>query len=59
MATKFGKRKGLDGPTTYLNGRVLYFDPVEGKHWDPLTDFYVEDDEVDELKALLFKKIAQ
>ena len=59
MATKFGKRKGLQGPITYPNGRVLYFDPREGKYWDPTTDFYIEDDEVNYLKGLLFEMIAQ
>lgn len=36
--------KGLEGPMNF-NGRVLYYDPKEGKYWDPKTDFYVPHDE--------------
>jgi len=54
MAAKYGKRKGLDGPVFYPCGRVLYFDPVEGKHWDPTTDFYIEEDEMNFLRQQLF-----
>ena len=39
---KWTKRKGLEGPFFYENGLVLYYDPKEGKYWDPTTDFYVE-----------------
>ncbi len=51
-------RKGLEGPFRYANGRVLYYDPKEGKYWDPTTDFYVEHDEVLDLQGMLFDKIA-
>ena len=37
-------RKGLEGPMNFA-GRVLYYDPKEGKYWDPKTDFYVSHDE--------------
>jgi hypothetical protein len=46
---EFGPRKGLEGPFHYRNGRVLYYDPKEGKYYDPLTDFYVEYEEVKDL----------
>lgn len=36
----FESRKGLEGPFNF-DGRVLYYDPKEGKYWDPRTDFYV------------------
>jgi hypothetical protein len=39
-------RKGLEGPF-YFNGRVVYYDPVEGKYWDPRTDFFLEQEEAD------------
>jgi hypothetical protein len=42
---KWEARKGLEGPFHYPSGQVLYYDPKEGKYWDPLTDFYVEHDE--------------
>lgn len=56
---KYGKRKGMDGPFQYPNGRVLYFDRKEKEYWDPTTDFFVPDYEVDELKMSLFKVIAK
>jgi hypothetical protein len=40
----YGPRKGLEGPFNF-NGRVLYYDPTEGKYYDPKTDFYVSYDE--------------
>jgi hypothetical protein len=49
MRDKYGPRKGLEGPFHYPNGRVLYYDTKEGKYYDPLTDFYVEYDEVKDL----------
>lgn len=42
----YGPRKGLEGPFTYANGRVLYYDPKEGQYWDPKTDWYVDNDEL-------------
>jgi hypothetical protein len=42
-----GPRKGLEGPFVYANGRVLYYDAREGRYWDPATDFYVEQQEMD------------
>ena len=44
---EFTSRKGLEGPFHYPNGRVLYYDPMAGEYWDPRTDFYVEQDEMD------------
>jgi len=54
---KFGPRKGLEGPFTFVNGRVLYYDPKEGQYYDPLTDFYVDNQEVAELHSLLMRRI--
>ena len=59
MAIKYSKRKGLDGPVTYANGRTLYFDPVEQKWWDPTTDFFVDDEEINLLKQGLFDLICR
>ena len=42
---KWQPRKGLEGPFFYPNGQVLYYDPKEGKYYDPTTDFYLEQDE--------------
>lgn len=43
----YGPRKGLEGPFVYSNGSILYYDPREGQYWDPTTDLYVEQDEMD------------
>ena len=55
----FGPRKGLEGPFHYPNGRVLYYDNKEGKYWDPTTDFYVENQEVSDLKDSIFAQISR
>ena len=46
MRVKYGARKGLEGPFNF-SGRVLYYDPKEGQYYDPTTDFYVEQSEMD------------
>ena len=40
----YGPREGLEGPF-YFSGRILYYDPKEGRYWDPKTDFYLEVEE--------------
>ena len=45
-------RKGLEGPFFYANGRVLYYSPAEGQYWDPQTDFFVTNEEMDYLHGL-------
>lgn len=45
MRQKYGPRSGLEGPFNF-SGRVLYYDPKEGAYYDPATDFYVSDDEM-------------
>jgi hypothetical protein len=45
MRTKYGPRKGLEGPFNF-SGRVLYYDNAEGLYYDPKTDFYVEQSEM-------------
>jgi hypothetical protein len=54
---EYGARKGLEGPFHYPNGRVLYYDVKEGSYWDPLTDFYVEYDEVAALQQSVFDQL--
>ena len=46
MRTKYGPRKGLEGPFNF-SGRVLYYDNIEGAYNDPTTDIYVEQSEMD------------
>jgi hypothetical protein len=52
-------RKGLEGPFFYANGRVLYYDPRAGQYWDPLTDFYVEQEEINEMHNYLAKILSR
>lgn len=56
--SKYGPRKGLEGPWQFGPGRVLYYDPKEGQYWDPTTDFYVEQPEMDQLHQYLYDKLA-
>ena len=46
MRTRYSPRKGLEGPFNF-SGRVLYYDNKEGQYYDPTTDFYVEQSEMD------------
>ena len=46
MRDKYGPRKGLEGPFNF-SGRVLYYDNVEGLYYDPRSDFYVDQSEMD------------
>jgi hypothetical protein len=56
-STKWKPRRGLEGPFTYPNGQVLYYDPKAGQYWDPTTDFYVENDDVLDLMATVFERL--
>lgn len=53
----YGPRKGLEGPFTFGNGRTLYYDPKEGRYWDPTTDFYLEHDEASDLQGQIFERL--
>jgi hypothetical protein len=37
--------KGLEGPFRMKNGRVVYYDPKEGKYYDRRTDMYLSREE--------------
>lgn len=50
LERRWQPRQGLEGPFYYPSGRVLYYDPRAGEYWDPLTDFYVPNDEVADLQ---------
>jgi|TARA_R110000822_G_scaffold8283_1_gene32769 hypothetical protein len=58
MRVKYGARKGLEGPFNF-SGRVLYYDTKEGQYYDPTTDFYVEQDEMDMIHARLLTVLGQ
>jgi hypothetical protein len=55
MRDRYGPRKGLEGPFNF-SGRVLYYDNTEGLYYDPTTDFYVEQAEMDEINTRFFKQ---
>jgi hypothetical protein len=50
MRDKYGPRKGLEGPFNF-SGRVLYYDNKQGQYYDPATDFYVEQEEMDKINT--------
>ena len=54
MRQKYGPRKGLEGPFNF-SGRVLYYDNKEGSYYDPATDFYVEQAEMDLINNRLYE----
>ena len=54
MRTRYEPRKGLEGPFNF-SGRVLYYDPKEGAYYDPRTDFYVSQEEMDALNQQFYE----
>jgi len=56
MRVKYGPRAGLEGPFNFT-GRVLYYDNKEGQYYDPTTDFYVEQDEMDAIHARIYETL--
>jgi hypothetical protein len=56
MREKYGPRKGLEGPFNF-SGRVLYYDVKEGSYYDPKTDFYVEQAEMNMIHNQLLDKM--
>ena len=57
MRDNYGPRKGLEGPFNF-SGRVLYYDPVEGQYYDPRSDFYVSQEEMDEINMHFLRTMA-
>lgn len=58
MRTRYSARKGLEGPFNF-SGQVLYYDPKEGQYYDPTTDFYVEQSEMDIINNRLMGMLAR
>jgi hypothetical protein len=56
---KYKPRKGLEGPFYFSDGRVLYYDIKQGQYYDPLTDFYVEPEEMDIIHNHLVKMLTR
>jgi hypothetical protein len=42
---RYQARPGLEGPFSTKSGKVVYYDKVEGKYYDPDTDMYIEYDD--------------
>jgi hypothetical protein len=57
MRVKYGPRKGLEGPFNF-GGRVLYYDPKEGAYYDPTTDFYMEQSEMNQLQDHIVNRLS-
>ena len=55
----YGPRRGLEGPFIYGSGRILYYDPSAGQYWDPKTDFYVDQEEMDLLNLELHRMLSR
>jgi len=55
MRDRYGFRAGLEGPFNF-SGRVLYYDNKAGQYYDPTTDFYVEQAEMDEINTRFFEQ---
>lgn len=47
-AERYQPRPGLEGPFSSKSGKVVYYDPKEGKYYDPDSDFYLDDFSFDE-----------
>ena len=55
MRDNYGPRKGLEGPFNF-SGRVLYYDAREGQYYDPRTDFYLEQSEMDSINEEFYER---
>lgn len=55
----YSKIRGLEGPFLKGCNRVVYYDAREGKYWDPRTDFYLSNDEVEYLDKELLKMLSR
>lgn len=52
----FGPREGLEGPFKMKNGKTYYYDPKEGKYYDPTKDMYVPNDDEELLQLTGLKE---
>ena len=58
MRDKYGPRKGLEGPFNF-SGRVLYYDNIEGAYYEPRSDFYVDQEEMDLIHSRIVDILAK
>jgi|TARA_B100000085_G_scaffold245187_1_gene238149 hypothetical protein len=45
---RYTEIKGLEGPFRMPSGKILYYDPKEGRYYDRDSDYYVETEEVNQ-----------
>ena len=45
---RYTEMKGLEGPFRMPSGKILYYDPREGKYYDRDSGYYVETKEVNQ-----------
>lgn len=53
----FEPRRGLEGPFIFAGGRILYYDPKEGQYYDPTCDWFVSNEEVNQLHQQLISSL--
>lgn len=53
-----GPLPGLEGPFAFVGGIILYYDPKEGAYWDPSTDFYVDQELMNEIHVNMFRALS-
>ena len=58
MRTKYGPRDGLEGPFNF-SGRVLYYDVKQGQYYDPRSDWYVEQAEMDMINTAFMERFTK
>lgn len=46
---RYQERDGLEGPFRAANGAVYYYDPREGKAYDPDSDMYISHDDFEQM----------
>ncbi len=44
---KYPVRSDLEGPIRLRSGKIVYYDPKEGKYYDAGSDFYMSQEEYD------------
>lgn len=45
----YPKKPGLEGPFRLGGWKIVYYDPKEGAYWDPKTDIYLSNEEMQNL----------
>ncbi len=49
-------RKVLEGPFAMKTGQVVYYDPKEGKYWDPKTNMHISNEEMHKMYEMMQSK---